>query len=103
MWVTAKCYLVQNEFNENKYSCKDVSKKHNDLHFQRYKDVLDGFLKTRRDNELERKDIDKAKNVGLRAYDQAMVTYGQNKLGLSAYYDKTFALVDGIHTRPLDF
>ena len=75
MWLTAKCYLVQNEVNENKYSCKGVSKKHNDLHFQRYKDVLDVFLKTRRDSELEGKDIDKAKNVGFRAYDQGMVTY----------------------------
>ena len=48
MWLTAKCYLVQNEANENeddKYSCKGVSKKHNDLHFQHYKDVLDVFLK----------------------------------------------------------
>ena len=61
MWVTAKCYLVQNETNKNKYSCKGVWKKHNYLHFQRYKDVLDVFLKTKKDNELERKDIDKAK------------------------------------------
>ena len=74
MWLTAKCYLVQNEANENKYSCKVVSKKHNDLHFQRYKDVLDVFLKTRRDSELEGKDIEKAKSVGFRVYDQGMVT-----------------------------
>ena len=66
VWLTAKCYLVQNEaLNENKYSCKGVSQKHNDLHFQRYKNVLDVFLKIRRDSELEEKDIDKAKNVGL--------------------------------------
>ena len=24
VWLTAKCYLVQNEVNENKYSCKVV-------------------------------------------------------------------------------
>ena len=47
VWLTAKCYLVQNEaFNENKNSCKCVSKKYNVLHFQRYKDALDVFLKT---------------------------------------------------------
>ena len=103
VWLTAKCYLVQNEANENKYSCKNVSKKHNDLHFQRYKDVLDVFLKARRDSELEGKDIDKAKNVGFRVYDQGIVTYEQNKLGLSACYDKRYVLADGIHTRPLDF
>ena len=76
--------------------------KHN-LHFQRYKDVLDVFLKARRDSELERKDMDKARNVGFRVYDQGIVTYEQNKLGLSAYYDKRYVLADGIHTRPLYF
>ena len=103
VWLTAKCYLVQNEVNEDKYSCKGVSKNHNVLHFQRYKDVLDVFLKTRRDSELEGKDIDKAKNVGFMVYDQGIVTYEQNKLGLSAYYDKRYVLADGIHTRPLEF
>ena len=87
-WLTAKCNLFQNEANENKYSCKGVSKKHNGLHFQRYKDVLDVFLKIRRDGELEGKDIDKAKNLGFRVYDQGMVTYEQNKVALSAYYNK---------------
>ena len=75
---------------------------HEDLHFQRYKEVLDVFLKTRIDSELEGKDIDKAKNVGFRVYDQGIVTYEQNKLGLSAYYDKLYVLADGIHTKPLD-
>ena len=101
MWLTAKCYLVQNEtLNEKKYSCQGISKQNNDQHFQRYKDV---FLKIRRDSELEEKDIDKAKNVGFRVYDQGIVTYKQNKLGLSGYYDKRYVLDDGIHTRPLDF
>ena len=56
------------------------------------------FLKTRRDSELEEKDIDKAKNVGFRVYDQGVVTYEQNKLGLSAYYDKRYVLADGNYT-----
>ena len=106
VWLNAKCYLVQNEANDNeddKYSCKGISKKHNDLHFQRYKDVLDVFLKTRSDTELEEKDIDKAKNVGFRVYDRGVVTYEQNKLGLSAYYDERYVLADGIHIRPLHF
>ena len=41
--------------------------------------------------------------MGLRVYDQGIVTYEQNKLGLSGYYDKRYVLADGIHTRPLDF
>ena len=64
---------------------------------------MDDFLNARRDSELEEKDIDKAKNVGLRVYNQSVVTYKQNKLGLSGYYDKRYVLADGIHTRPLDF
>ena len=104
VWLTAKCYLVQNKaLNENKYSCKGVSQKHNDLHFQCYKIVLDVFLRAKRGNELEEKDFDKAKNVGLRIHDQGIVTYEQSKLGLSAYYDKRYILAEGIHTRPLDF
>ena len=72
------------------------------MHFQHYKNVLDIFLKTRRDSKLEEKD-DKAKNVGFRVYDQGVVTYEQNKLRLSTYYDKRYALANGIHTKPLDF
>ena len=51
-----------------------VSKNHNDLYFQRYKDVLDVFLKKRRDSESEWEDIDKSKNVGFRVYDQGIMT-----------------------------
>ena len=72
------------------------------MYFKRYKEVLDVFLKTSIDSELERKDIDKAKNIGLRVYDQGIVTYEQNKPGLCAYYDKRHVLTDGIHTKPLD-
>ena len=64
---------------------------------------MDVFQKTRRVSKLEKKDVDKAKNVGFRVYDQGIVTYEQNKVGLSAYYDKRYVLADGIHTRPLDF
>ena len=46
------------------------------------------------DSELGEKDIDKAKKVGFRVYDQGIMTYEQNKLGLSGYYDKRY---DGIH------
>ena len=92
-----------NDANEDKYSCKGGSKNHNDLHFHRHMGVLNVFLKKKRDSELEEKDIDKAKNVGLRVYDQGIVTYEQNKLGLSAYYVKRYVLDNGIHTRPLDF
>ena len=101
VWLTTKCYLVQNEEEmytnkENKYSCKGISKKQNDMCFKRYKDVLDIF-------QNMSGEVDKTINKGFRVHEQDMVTYEQNKLGLSAYYDKRFVLPDGIHTRPLGF
>ena len=101
VWLTAKYYLVQNEEEMhtnkgNNYSCKGVSKKQNDMCFKRYKDVLDIFQIM---SELQA--VDKAINKGFRVHEQGMVTYEQNKLGLSAYYNKRFVLPDGIHTRPL--
>ena len=47
MWLTAKCYLVpnQNKTRKNKYSCKGILKKHNDLYIEPYEDVLDVFQK----------------------------------------------------------
>ena len=32
-----------------------------------------------------------------------MATYEQQKLGLSAYYDQRWMLLDGIHTEPIEF
>ena len=102
-WFTTKCYLVQNKAGKNKYNCKGVTKEHNDLNFQRYKDALDVFLRIRRDSELQGGDIYKVKNVSFKVYDQGIVTYEQKKLGLLAYYNKRCVLDDGIDTRLLDF
>ena len=85
--ITPKCYFVQGK-QGTKYSCKGMSKTQNDLNWRRYMNVLQGYL-------------DKAKNVGFRIHDQGVVTYEQNKLGLSAFYDKRMVLPDGIHTKPL--
>ena len=89
--LTAKCYLAQSKTGVEKFSCKGVSKKQNDMSFERYKDCLNHI------------GVDKAKNTGFRVHDQGVVTYEQNKLGLSAYYDKRYVLADNIHTRPLCF
>ena len=45
----------------------------------------------------------KGTNRGFRMRDGQMVTYEQQKLGLSAYYDKRWVLEDGIHTEPIEF
>ena len=46
---------------------------------------------------------DMATNRGFRMRDGRMVTYEQQKLGLSAYYDKRWVLEDGLHTEPIEF
>ena len=100
---SSKCYIVQNDNSEDKYSCKGISKKQNAMTFQRYKDNLEVSIKLSLDQNFKSLDtIDKVKNTGFRVYDQGMVTYEQVKLGLSAYYDKRYVLPDGIHTRPLE-
>jgi len=87
--LTAKCCIAQNDAGAIKFSCKGVSKRQNDMSFERYKDCLNHV------------GIDKARNIGFRLYDHGLVTYEQSKLGLSAYYDKRYVLEDGIHTKPL--
>ena len=42
-------------------------------------------------------------NRGFRMRDGQMVTYEQQKLGLSAYYEKQWVLPDGIHTEPIEY
>lgn len=68
-WLTTKCYLVQNQNKIEKNKYKGVSKKHNNLYFERYQDVLNVFQKTGIDSALEEEDIDRANNVGFRVYD----------------------------------
>ena len=85
--LTAECYFYEGK-QGTKYSCKGFSKKQNDMTWKRYMQAFQGYL-------------DKAKNTGFRIHEQGVVTYEQNKLGLSAYYGKRFVLPDGIHTRPL--
>ena len=45
--------------------------------------------------------IDTATNMGFRLCEQGIITYTQDILGLSAYYDKRIAAPNGIHTKPL--
>ena len=89
--LCSKCYFVdESEGEKKKFSTKGVSKKQNEITWQRFKKALEGS-----------KDI--ATNRGFRMRDGQMVTYEQQKLGLSAYYDKRWVLEDGIHTEPIEF
>ena len=87
----SKCYFVdESEGKKKKFSMKGVSKKQNEITWQHFKKALEGS-----------KDI--ATNRGFRMWDGQIVTYEQQKLGLSAYYDKRWVLEDGIHTEPIEF
>ena len=89
VFLSSKCYLVQNTKGA-KYSCKGISKKQNDMTYQRYLDCLLAFQKVNGGDKLQESEVDKASNAGFRVYEQGIVTYEQNELGLSAYYDKRY-------------
>ena len=86
--LTSKCYYTEDEKMKSKISCKGVSKKQNEMTWNRYLEALSGSL-------------DKVINTGFRVSNNGVVTYMQKKLGLSAYYDKRVVAPDGIHTEPL--
>ena len=88
--LCSKCYFIEDSEGKKKFSTKGVSKKQNEITAQRFKKALEGS-----------KDI--ATNRGFRMRDGQIVTYEQQKLGLSAYYDKRWVLEDGIHTEPIEF
>ena len=75
---------------KQKLSTKGMSKRQNEINWHRFKAALDG-------------NKDMATNRGFRMRDGNIVTYEQEKLGLSAYYDKRWVLPDGIHTEPIEY
>ena len=92
--LTSKCYYADSGAGAShngdsgtkvKFSCKGVSRRQNEMNWERYRKALFGSL-------------DKARNIGFRKRDNHIVTYEQSKLGLSAYYDKRIVHEDGIHT-----
>ena len=89
--LCSKCYFIDDPEGEKmKFSTKGMSKKQNETTWQRFKAALEG-----------RKDM--ATNTGFRMRDGRMVTYEQQKLGLSAYYDKRWVLPDRIHIESIEF
>jgi len=67
-----------------------MSKTQNELAWGRFKKASEGSR-------------DMVTNRGFRMRDGKMVTYEQQKLGLSAYYDKRWVLPDGTHTEPIEY
>ena len=88
--LCSKCYYIDDRGEKKKFSTKGMSKKQNNITWHRFKTALEGSK-------------DMAKNRGFRMRDGKIVTYEQEKLGLSAYYDKRWVLPDGIHTEPIEY
>ena len=88
--LCSKCYFIDDRGEKKKFSTKGMSKKQNNINWQRFKTALEGSK-------------DMATNRGFRMRDGNIVTYEQEKLGLSAYYDKQWVLPDGIHTEPIEY
>ena len=92
--LCSKCYYAEHHTDKNevknKLSSKGMSKRQNEINWNRFKSALEGSK-------------DMATNRGFRMRDGNMVTYEQQKLGLSAYYDKRWVLPDGIHTEPIEY
>ena len=89
--LCSKCYYTEDgEAKKKKLSSKGMSKRQNEINWHRFKAALDG-------------NKDMATNRGFRMRDGNIVTYEQEKLGLSAYYDKRWVLPDGIHTEPIEY
>ena len=88
--LCSKCYYIDDRGEKKKFSTKGMSKKQNNINWHRFKTALEGHH-------------DMATNRGFRMRDANIVTYEQEKLGLSAYYDKRWVLPDGIHTEPIEY
>ena len=88
--LCSKCYFIDDRGEKKKFSTKGMSKKQNNINWHRFKAALEG-------------NKDMATNRGFRMRDGNIVTYEQEKLGLSAYYDKRWVLPDGIHTEPIEY
>ncbi|XP_066278985.1 uncharacterized protein [Branchiostoma lanceolatum] len=78
------------ENDEDKFSCKGVSKKGNEINFQTYLNVL------------ETQKSGQGMNRGFRVRDNQMFTYSQARDAFSYFYPKRQVLNDGVTTLPLN-
>ena len=89
--LCSKCYFVEEaQTDKHELSTKGMSKAQNAFTWGRFRVALHG-----------KKDM--ATNRGFRMRDGRVMTYEQQKLGLSAYYNKRFVLPGGIHSEPIEY
>ena len=86
--LSSKTYYCFGSYN--KYSCKGVNKRCNQINKEKYLNVL---LTKQSSSGL---------NKGFRVIDNSMYTYQQVRDGFSYFYPKRKVLGDGVSTLPLD-
>jgi hypothetical protein len=89
--IVALCSKIYYCFwKEDKFSCKGINKRTNEITKDKYMDVL-----------LSKKS-GSGTNRGFRVIDNKMYTYLQERAGFSYFYPKRKLLDDGVSTEPLD-
>ena len=92
--LCSKCYYLYNEDEnqekDSKTSAKGINKRQNKLNLKRFKNAL-----------YNKQDTDKCKNVGFRMDNHGIVSYEQDKLGLSSVYIKRRVDENLITTYPI--
>ena len=87
--LCSKTYILKQEGDKYKFSCKGINKNALTTPFETYKKVL----KSGQSHS--------AVNQGFRAHNNTIYTYEQRRAGISYFYCKREVLADGIHTKPL--
>ena len=87
--MNSKCYVIK-RVDEVKLSCKGVNAR----------SLTDPVAKF--DKVLNEKCKLETTNIGMRAHNNSICSYSQQKVALSYTYIKRKVLSDGIHTEPLD-
>ena len=87
-------FLTEQDGEKMKFSAKGMSKRQNLKTWQSFKADVEGSIE--RD---ENRGFHMVRSGGA----MRMATHEQQKLGLSAYYDKRWVLPDGIHTESIEF
>ena len=80
----------ENEEKKYEFSSKGIQKDKNDITKERFEKVL-----------TDPKYKDECTNKGFRVIDNYMITYTQEKKGMTYYYDKRIVCANGIDTLPL--
>jgi hypothetical protein len=75
---------------EDKFSCKGINKRTNQITKEKYMDVL-----------LSKKSVSST-NRGFRSMDNQVFTYSQKRTGFTYFFPKRIVLADGVSTAPLE-